>query len=245
LAVFTLCLPNSISRHFTIDDRWLSIIEACHSRFANPPEHVISDTNRSISDHIAATHLIPSMTLQWPTLSQSDDLRYWSLLDDAQKREYLTLKLDLESLWNPKAPNLNHRFSQIISKVQRYISQNDGSNNDAKRSLVCGMIWWEDAIAISTPQFCKLVGKCKSTLNGGFKSLGYGIVPISFEFARRLSAAIPEMSANEWRRWTIRGKAGAVVAEVHDPRIRPEDLVDLDEVSDCEFIELWDEDGIR
>jgi hypothetical protein len=64
----------------------------------------------------------------------------------------------------------------------------------------------EGAFAVSTRHRCKLIGKCKSSINAGFQAVGYTTTPMSAAHAASLVQVFPFMRSNcgEMRQWTIR-----------------------------------------
>jgi hypothetical protein len=75
-----------------------------------------------------------------------------------------------------------------------------------RRSLVCGIIWCRDAIAINTKQLCILLDKCKSSVNTGFTAIGYRTVLENPEVAVTLARTYPFMRSDfsQTRQWTFR-----------------------------------------
>jgi hypothetical protein len=68
------------------------------------------------------------------------------------------------------------------------------------------MCWIHDGIAINTRQLRLLVGKCKSTINAMFQSIGYATIPSARDYANTLVEIFPVLKDNfaELRRWTVR-----------------------------------------
>jgi hypothetical protein len=100
------------------------------------------------------------------------------------------------------------KFQITLARIQQYVVRND--DNDWKRSVNCGITWVGDAIAISTRQLSKLIGKCKSSINSGFRTLGYATVLTNLEHAALLTRVFPFMMDNstELRQWTVRKTTG-------------------------------------
>ena len=99
-------------------------------------------------------------------------------------------------------------FGEIVNKIKSYIVK--GDQDDAKRSLVCGILWLDNdsQLALNTKELCFLIGKCKSTVNAGFQSLGYKTSPINPESAAKLAETFPFLKERfEFaRKWTLRIK---------------------------------------
>jgi hypothetical protein len=137
------------------------------------------------------------------------------LLTPADQDGYLRLREGLHVLAvRIKRAQLATHFVEIVTRIREYCVRRD--QDDWKRSLVCGLLWLSDdsesdpaqgAFALSTRQLCKLVGRCKSSVNAGFQSLGYVTTPISLAQTSAFLRALPFMrnSMEEMRQWTVRG----------------------------------------
>lgn len=132
---------------------------------------------------------------------------FYDLLSEQDKIEYLKLKssLEIESIKR----NRGHRieaFGAILDEIRQYIEKRD--ENDWKRSLVCGVCWMDNMIAINTRQLRFLVTKCKSSINGSLQRLGYLTNPSHAESWKMFISKIPFLkdNYNELRQWTIRCK---------------------------------------
>jgi hypothetical protein len=137
---------------------------------------------------------------------------FWDLLPEADKAAYNALKQRLqpgEARPRPSSEKRPVAFERTLKTIRQYVSQGDG--NELKRSLVCGVVWLDDAIAIHTAQLSKLSGKSKSALNGGFTAMGYATVPPRIEHARALHDAGSSRLGDACvaRQWTIRERKGA------------------------------------
>ena len=102
---------------------------------------------------------------------------------------------------NPRTPQQQKEHElQNIKKIH--------CRNDFKRSLVCGIVWLKNGIAINTHQLSILINKCKSSINGSFQSLGYGTIPTGCGTSNELITTFPFMRTNfaELRQWTMRMK---------------------------------------
>jgi hypothetical protein len=144
-------------------------------------------------------------------MSPSDDAkpRHWSLLHTDDQLAYQTLKTIVEQLTvRTSRDRAAENFQLLMRHLKDYIIRHD--DNDWKRSLVCGIAWLGDAIAVSTAQLRKLTGKCKSSVNNGFESIGFIPAPMSADSAEKLTCAIPLMrdDPREARKWTVRIPCG-------------------------------------
>jgi hypothetical protein len=142
-----------------------------------------------------------------PRMSTNEDTKpqHWSLLHTDDQLAYMTLKVIVERLAiRTSRDRAAQNFRLLMTRLQEYIIRHD--EDDWKRSLVCGIAWLGDTIAISTTQLRKLMGKCKSSVNNGFQSIGFIPAPMSADCAEQLTCAIPLMREDlrETRKWTVR-----------------------------------------
>jgi hypothetical protein len=107
---------------------------------------------------------------------------------------------------------LGEKFEEIVGRIHDYAIRCDA--DDWRRCLVCGVAWLDDSLAISTRQLCKLIGKCKSSINSGLQAIGYETIPVSPEHATSLVRVFPFMRdrVDEMRQWTIRGRMPGAAA---------------------------------
>lgn len=163
--------------------------------------------------------------------------KYWAWLSDDDKAHYCQLRRLINPLSLRTARDqLSMRFQVIVNEIQRYSIQRN--NDDWRRCLVCGIVWFDGALAISTRQLQKLIGKCKSSINAGFQSLGYFPSPMSSSYASQLVAFFPFMPQNttDFRQWTIRI---LVKSEVRSP-MRESGHGELRELTLTEEIDSFD-----
>jgi hypothetical protein len=114
----------------------------------------------------------------------------WTLLSNEDKFQYRQLCKVIEPLtFRTSRDQLSMKLQVIVNHIRNYSIRNDA--DDWKRCLICGIAWLDDATAISTRQPRFLIGKCKSSINSGFQSLGYSILPMSSEHASKLTAIFP------------------------------------------------------
>jgi hypothetical protein len=144
--------------------------------------------------------------------SQPVNPQYWSLLSDDDKDVYLRIKaaLSAPSLRNKRNTRMES-FQGILEAIEAF--ENTEAANKWKRCLVCGMCLFRDGagIAVSTSQLKRLIFRCRSSINGSLKGLGYGQIVTIQEAGELLLREIPYLGDNpaELRRWTIRMKDAA------------------------------------
>lgn len=107
--------------------------------------------------------------------SQPVNPQYWSLLSDDDKDVYLRIKaaLSAPSLRNKRNTRMES-FHGILEAIE--VFENSDAANKWRRCLVCGMCRFRDwtGIAVNTTQLKRLIFRCKSSINGSLKGLGYG-----------------------------------------------------------------------
>ena len=138
---------------------------------------------------------------------ESDTLepRFFELLTPEDKILYSKLKESLSGRGtrNRRGKRLE-AFSDMLIKVKDYSIR--GDEDDWKRSLVCGVVWLNDSIAINTRQLRSLVEKCKSSINGSLHRMGYNPTAASGDQSTILIEKLPILKGNfsELRQWTVR-----------------------------------------
>lgn len=134
---------------------------------------------------------------------------YWDLLNKDDQDQYNNIRDTLSSsACKHRRHHTNQINQEIVSTVKRYVFRDE--QDRWKRSLVCGICWLNDVIAINTRQLRILLSKCKSSINAMFQNIGYATVPTTTEYAGSLSAFFPVIKDNfvELRKWTIRFEKG-------------------------------------
>jgi hypothetical protein len=92
----------------------------------------------------------------------------------------------------------------MLDLIKAYAIRGDA--DDLPRSLVCGVVWLANGIAVNIQQLKLLSSKCKSSINGSFSQLGYRPIPSGADTAGELIQKFPFMKDQftELRQWTIR-----------------------------------------
>jgi hypothetical protein len=95
-------------------------------------------------------------------------------------------------------------FTDRLMKIRHFIEYR--IDDDWKRSLVCGVFFLPNGLAMNIQQLRMLLGRCKSSINGSLQQLGYMAEPqsqgVNQEFVMRIPAR--SRDANELKKWTIR-----------------------------------------
>jgi hypothetical protein len=174
----------------------------------------------------------------------------WGILSEADQAQYLQLRKFLSVFsFRTSQDDVCTKFRITIKKIQKYTTRNDA--DDWKRQWVCGLVVLDCAIAISTHQLSKLLGRCKASINTGFQLLGYDRVSLSSFHASDLVRAFPSFARNcrKVRQWTIRVNRmtwrpplvaipSRAVIQLESPALTPDPLVSWAERSEV------DSDGV-
>lgn len=141
--------------------------------------------------------------------NKEDISKYWNLLSDDDKKEYLTLFYTIrQNINNPKAKKKRTiSFSETVDLIRKYSVRENQS--DAVRSIVCGIFWVDDKVAVNSHRLGFLMSRCKSSINGSLQMLGYKEINSKKEtmdiISQKLSSITNDRS--EFRKWTIRVKS--------------------------------------
>jgi len=137
--------------------------------------------------------------------SKSSDPQYWGLLTDDDKAVYRRITAALSAPTNRNKRNRRiEDFQAILDALE--VFENSDAEGKWKRCLVCGVCKLSSAIAVNTTQLKRLVFKCKSSINGALKGLGYDLIMAHPDAGEELLQQVPYLRDNpaELRRWTIR-----------------------------------------
>lgn len=132
------------------------------------------------------------------------DPPYWEILSDVDREGYHDLRNRLAMNRSDGRDGSTDSFESVLRAVRTFSERND--ENDWKRFLVCGVCWMDRAIAVNTRQLRLLVSKCKSSINGSLKKMGYSTNTAHSESWKILFPRIPRLQNHftELRQWTIR-----------------------------------------
>lgn len=141
--------------------------------------------------------------------------QYYELLTDEDKEDYIRLR---EKLAMPEFSNQRGRskntFVAALELTRKYVNKSDVDS--LKRSLVCGITWLSNGLAVNIQQMKLLMSKCKSSINNSFGLQGYETIPSGVDSAKELIVMFPFLKNNfsELRKWTIRKKDKGVTMPV-------------------------------
>jgi hypothetical protein len=142
------------------------------------------------------------------------DLRHWDVLAAEDQRALAEIRAGLlvPTLKNKR----NTRLSELRKVMDTLRSFQARSEEDTwKRYLVSGFCEVGNALAVNVSQLHKVIYKCRSSVNGSLRRMGYSVEVKTAEVYEELFRAIPLLrhSRNEVRQWTIRMKSDSFQAE--------------------------------
>ena len=129
------------------------------------------------------------------------------LLSDDDKQMYMKIMNAIQ------APTLQSKRNKRLTEFEDMIEaievfENHEDIEKWKRYLACGLFRFENGIAVNISTLKQLIHRCKSSINGSLKALGYNQVISKASSCKELLQAIPYLAkrANELRQWTVRYK---------------------------------------
>ena len=134
---------------------------------------------------------------------QSYPVFYW-MMNDMDKYGYNCLKYQLSNATKNQRNKRLTNFNEAIESIKLFAIR--GDKDDKIRSLVSGICWLPEGIAINTHQLKALLGKCKSSINGSLQKMGFAQNLTRAESIQALTNFFPFFKDNtaELRKWSIR-----------------------------------------
>ena len=144
---------------------------------------------------------------------------FWNLLSELDRYQYNMLRASFSAAQcNKNQRNKRvENFTETLEAIKRYCCRGDA--NDWRRSLVCGVCWLPEGIAINTRQLKILIFKCKSSINGSLHKMGLSVNLGRTEAANAIVMSIPYLkdNLNELRQWTVRQTGAQCVSPISPP----------------------------
>jgi hypothetical protein len=143
------------------------------------------------------------------------EIPYWDFLTNDDKDVYRRINVALAA---PTSRNKRNKrvddFREILDAIELF--EDSDVDDRWKRCLVCGICKLPNGIAVNTTQLKKLVFKCKSSINGSLKRLGWDTIVSKPNAYEELLNQIPYLRDHptEVRQWTIRVGSGCAISEV-------------------------------
>lgn len=135
---------------------------------------------------------------------------HFEILSQADQDTYNRISAAISAPTNRNKRNKRaDDFREILEALILY--ENHDEVDKWKRCLVCGLYPFEGGIAVNISTLKKLIFKCKSSINGSLKAIGYPNVTNKSSSCEELLNGIPYLRGNqaELRQWTVRYK-GAI-----------------------------------
>jgi hypothetical protein len=140
-----------------------------------------------------------------------------SALSERDRYQYACLHASISSS-ALQSPNRSRAlfFSEALDAIKSFVVRND--QDDVLRGMVCGIHWVTDGLAMNIRQLRVLIPKCKSSINGSLKKLGFTANMRLADANSTLSVLFPMLRDNaaERRKWTIRQREGRRPAGVEE-----------------------------
>jgi hypothetical protein len=131
--------------------------------------------------------------------------KFFSLLNEIDQKGYRELRQRLASMAmkRHRGYRLDH-FQEMLTNIRNFAQR--GDKDDWKRCCVCGLCYLPSGIALNSHQLKHLTGKCKSSINGALKMLGYITTSARGDINPELVAALPNLKGKtrDLRQWSIR-----------------------------------------
>lgn len=95
-------------------------------------------------------------------------------------------------------------FNQILSTINYYI--NHKKDDKWKRSIICGVCWYNNYLCVNIRQMSFLLEKCKSSINGSLQRLSLMVLNDKRKSYKILIEAIPYLKSNSHllHMWSVR-----------------------------------------
>jgi hypothetical protein len=135
---------------------------------------------------------------------RASTMRAWSALDPEDKQRYLTLRKSFIGRGprddTPSPSRFRYELQDVTAFVNRCPEQRE------ERAIVVGLAISDQFIAVNTGQLKNLIGRCKSSINGCFRSLGYLGVLTKVKSRECVLGILPALGADPGalRQWTVR-----------------------------------------
>jgi hypothetical protein len=134
--------------------------------------------------------------------------RAWTTLSDSDKDRYVQLRTQFiaafqESKSKGKALS-DSTFRQEVQAVVDFTGYSEPHREE--RSIVAGLACGGHHLAINNREMKKLLGRCKSSINGSFQRMGYSVVKDCAKARECVLSLLPSLhrDAGALRQWTVR-----------------------------------------
>jgi hypothetical protein len=132
---------------------------------------------------------------------------HWHLLSESDAQAYLELRTRFqEDQGKSRKGERLDSFTDRLEKARLFIDREP--IDSWKRSLVCGVFFLGDALALNIQHLRILISKCKSSINGSLQQLGYSAPFPAHALEQQLLGRLPSnfRDSGELKKWTFRVK---------------------------------------
>ena len=143
--------------------------------------------------------------LESKMMDQRECPKYFNLLNPSDQQGYASLQRHLNGINEKRVRGKRLSILEDSLKQIRMWSQR-GDTDDWIRCLVCGVCYLKCGIAVNSHQLRYLTNKCKSSVNGALKLLGYQTISARGDTNDELMDMFPILKGNthELRQWSVR-----------------------------------------
>jgi hypothetical protein len=134
--------------------------------------------------------------------------RAWTALSHNDKDRYIQLRTQFiaafqESKSKGKALS-DSTFRMEVQAVVDFTGYSESHREE--RSIVAGLACGGHCLAINNRELKKLLGRCKSSINGSFQRMGYSVVKACTKARECVLSLLPSLhrDAGALRQWTVR-----------------------------------------
>ena len=139
-------------------------------------------------------------------MNKLEDPEYYDLLSPLDRNQYRALsKMFRESIQGRQRNHRIENFNELLDMIRNFAQRGDG--DDWKRCLVCGVVFFKNnQLAINTHQLSLIYNKCKSSINGALKHLGWKTTISRGDLDPQLIDFFPILKdqTQKLRQWSVR-----------------------------------------
>jgi hypothetical protein len=162
---------------------------------------------------------------------------YFAILNESDQRDYSLLQERFL-----KATEQRHRGHRldILSDILRVVREfaQRGDPDDWRRCCVCGVCYLPSGVAINSHQLHFLTGKCKSSINGALKMMGYTTLSARGDINPELVEALPNLKGktHDLRLWSVRTLPTSGQPDCRESDVdKSEPSAFLSKIDDCDI----------
>ncbi|OHT06587.1 hypothetical protein TRFO_25327 [Tritrichomonas foetus] len=131
---------------------------------------------------------------------------FWERLPTEDKAEFIRLRNQLHSYQKPtgKDPRVV-TFRKELLAVLKFIERDEAHREE--RSILAGIAFAGPFICVNTRLLKSFLGRCKSSINGGFQQMGYVAIRTKAKARTCIVTVMRSLTSDPalLRQWTVRG----------------------------------------